>query len=203
MAGTALVLGGGGLTGIGWEIGVLAGLADAGLDLADADVVIGTSAGSIVGAHLTSRHLGLDEMYAHQLAVPENGSAARMGPAALARFAAIALRSRDTVSFGVRMGRLALAARTVTEAEQRTAIARTLNLTDWPARRLVITAVDAATGSGPPSTTRAGCGCSTRWARAARSPESIRRSPSTAPGGSTAGCTPAPTPIWPPDTTGW
>ncbi|WP_406204993.1 patatin-like phospholipase family protein [Streptomyces decoyicus] len=146
MAGTALVLGGGGLTGIGWEIGVLAGLADAGLDLADADVVIGTSAGSIVGAHLTSRHLGLDEMYAHQLAVPENGSAARMGPAALARFAAIALRSRDTVSFGVRMGRLALAARTVTEAEQRTAIARTLNLTDWPARRLVITAVDAATG---------------------------------------------------------
>ena len=146
MAGTALVLGGGGLTGIGWEIGVLAGLADAGLDLADADVVIGTSAGSIVGAHLTSRHLGLDEMYAHQLAVPENGSAARMGPAALARFAAIALRSRDTVSFGVRMGRLALAARTVTEAEQRTAIARTLNLTDWPARRLVITAVDATTG---------------------------------------------------------
>ncbi|MGW7023467.1 patatin-like phospholipase family protein [Streptomyces decoyicus] len=146
MAGTALVLGGGGLTGIGWEIGVLAGLAEAGLDLADADVVIGTSAGSIAGAHLTSRHLGLDEMYAHQLAVPGNGSAARMGPAALARFAAIALRSRDTVSFGVRMGRLALAARTVTEAEQRTAIARTLNLTDWPARRLVITAVDAATG---------------------------------------------------------
>ncbi|MFD3416590.1 patatin-like phospholipase family protein [Streptomyces decoyicus] len=146
MAGTALVLGGGGLTGIGWEIGVLAGLAEAGLDLADADVVIGTSAGSIVGAHLTSRHIGLDEMYERQLAVPENRSAARMGPAALARFAAIALRSRDTVSFGVRMGRLALAARTVTEAEQRTAIARTLNLTDWPARRLVITAVDAATG---------------------------------------------------------
>ncbi|MEJ8652033.1 patatin-like phospholipase family protein [Streptomyces sp. MS1.AVA.3] len=146
MAGTALVLGGGGLTGIGWEIGVLAGLAEAGLDLADADVVIGTSAGSIVGAHLTSRHIGLDEMYERQLAVPENRSAARMGPAALARFAAIALRSRDTVSFGVRMGRLALAARTVTEAEQRTAIDRTLNLTDWPARRLVITAVDAATG---------------------------------------------------------
>ncbi|KOG40427.1 patatin-like phospholipase family protein [Streptomyces decoyicus] len=146
MAGTALVLGGGGLTGIGWEIGVLAGLAEAGLDLADADVVIGTSAGSIVGAHLTSGHLGLDEMYERQLAVPENRSAARMGPAALARFAAIALRSRDTVSFGIRMGRLALAARTVTEAEQRTAIARTLNLTDWPARRLVITAVDAATG---------------------------------------------------------
>ncbi|MGY5129804.1 patatin-like phospholipase family protein [Streptomyces nigrescens] len=146
MAGTALVLGGGGLTGIGWEIGMLAGLAEAGIDLTDADVVIGTSAGSIVGAHLTSRHVPLEEMYARQLAVPEARSAARMGPAALARFAAIALRSRDTVSFGVRMGKLALAARTVLEAEQRTVMARTLGLTDWPARRLVITAVDAATG---------------------------------------------------------
>ncbi|MGI5261774.1 patatin-like phospholipase family protein [Streptomyces angustmyceticus] len=147
MAGTALVLGGGGLTGIGWEVGVLAGLAEAGLDLADADVVIGTSAGSIVGAHLTSRHHTVEELYAHQLAAPaKSAAAARMGAAALARFAAIALRSRDTASFGLRMGKLALGARTVTEAEQRTVIARTLNLTDWPARRLVITAVDAATG---------------------------------------------------------
>ncbi|MFJ3954992.1 patatin-like phospholipase family protein [Streptomyces libani] len=146
MAGTALVLGGGGLTGIGWEIGMLTGLAEAGIDLTDADVVIGTSAGSIVGAHLTSRQLPLEEMYERQLAVPEARSAARMGTAALARFAAIALRSRDTVSFGVRMGKLALAARTVTEAEQRTVIARTLGLTDWPTRRLVVTAVDAATG---------------------------------------------------------
>ncbi|MEU8781215.1 patatin-like phospholipase family protein [Streptomyces sp. NPDC048637] len=146
MAGTALVLGGGGLTGIGWEIGMLAGLAEAGVDLTDADVVIGTSAGSIVGAHLTSRQLPLEDMYERQLAVPEDRSAARMGPAALARFAAIALRSRDTVSFGVRMGKLALAARTRPEAEQRTVIARTLGLTDWPARRLVITAVNAATG---------------------------------------------------------
>lgn len=146
MAGTALVLGGGGLTGIGWEIGMLAGLAEAGIDLTDADVVIGTSAGSIVGAHLTSRRLPPEEMYERQLAVPEARSDARMGPAALARFAAIALRSRDTVSFGVRMGKLALAARTVTEAEQRTVIARTLGLTDWPARRLMVTAVDAATG---------------------------------------------------------
>lgn len=148
MAGTALVLGGGGLTGIGWEIGVLAGLADAGIDLADADVVIGTSAGSIVGAHLTSEQRTLEELYEHQLNVPDGGSsAARMGPAALARFAAIALRSRDAVSFGVRMGKLAVAARTASEAEQRAAIARTLGgLADWPARRLVITAVDAATG---------------------------------------------------------
>ncbi|MGW1375483.1 patatin-like phospholipase family protein [Streptomyces sp. NPDC002446] len=147
MAGKALVLGGGGLTGIGWEVGVLAGLADAGIDLTDADVVIGTSAGSIVAAHLTAQQRTLRELYEHQLAAPQGGAAARMGPAALARFAAIALRSRDAASFGARMGKLALAARTVPEAEQRAAIARNLGgLADWPARRLMITAVDAATG---------------------------------------------------------
>ena len=51
---TALVLGGGGITGIAWEIGVLAGLAEAGVDLTGADLVVGTSAGSVVGAQITS-----------------------------------------------------------------------------------------------------------------------------------------------------
>ena len=37
----ALVLGGGGVTGIAWEIGVIAGLADQGIDLAAADVRLG------------------------------------------------------------------------------------------------------------------------------------------------------------------
>src|SRR5690242_8915305 len=50
----ALVLGGGGPVGIGWEAGLLTGLAGAGVVLADADVVIGTSAGSVVGAQLTT-----------------------------------------------------------------------------------------------------------------------------------------------------
>lgn len=49
----ALVLGSGGLTGLAWEVGVLEGLADAGLDLAS-DLVVGTSAGALVGARLTS-----------------------------------------------------------------------------------------------------------------------------------------------------
>jgi NTE family protein len=50
---TALVLGSGGATGIAWELGVLLGLADGGLDLA-ADKVIGTSAGAVVAARLTT-----------------------------------------------------------------------------------------------------------------------------------------------------
>ena len=42
--GTTLVLGGGGVAGIAWMTGLLAGLADAGQDLTGADSIIGTSA---------------------------------------------------------------------------------------------------------------------------------------------------------------
>src|SRR5579863_10237599 len=50
----ALVLGGGGSAGNAWLIGVIAGLADAGLDVTDADLIIGTSAGSTAAAQITS-----------------------------------------------------------------------------------------------------------------------------------------------------
>ena len=54
---TALVLAGGGVTGIAWEIGVLHGLKESGLDVpASAGLVVGTSAGSTVGAQLTTGH---------------------------------------------------------------------------------------------------------------------------------------------------
>lgn len=48
----ALVLGGGGPVGEAWESGVIAGLADGGIDLQRMDRVIGTSSGAIVGARL-------------------------------------------------------------------------------------------------------------------------------------------------------
>ena len=47
---SALVLGGGGITGIAWELGIIHGLAEEGIDLTEADTVVGTSAGSVVGA---------------------------------------------------------------------------------------------------------------------------------------------------------
>jgi NTE family protein len=48
----ALVLSGGGSVGIAWQSGLAVGLAEAGVSLAEADVVIGTSAGSAVGAQV-------------------------------------------------------------------------------------------------------------------------------------------------------
>src|ERR1700710_2369677 len=50
----ALVLGGGGVAGIAWEYGLLAGLREQGIQLDEADLVVGTSAGSVVGAALRS-----------------------------------------------------------------------------------------------------------------------------------------------------
>lgn len=52
MASRALVLGSGGLTGVAWEAGVLQGLADRGEPITSWDLLVGSSAGAYVGAHL-------------------------------------------------------------------------------------------------------------------------------------------------------
>ncbi|HXQ19310.1 MAG TPA: patatin-like phospholipase family protein [Acidimicrobiales bacterium] len=51
----ALVLSGGGPVGIAWQTGLAAGLARRGVVLADAQLILGTSAGSAVGAQLALR----------------------------------------------------------------------------------------------------------------------------------------------------
>src|SRR5215472_4498178 len=48
----ALVLGGGGPVGRAWELGLMDGFARQGIDLGIADLIIGTSAGAVVGARL-------------------------------------------------------------------------------------------------------------------------------------------------------
>jgi NTE family protein len=50
----ALVLAGAGAAGNAWELGLIAGLSGAGVDVTEADLIIGTSAGSTVAAQITS-----------------------------------------------------------------------------------------------------------------------------------------------------
>jgi NTE family protein len=57
MNGRALVLGGGGVTGIAWETGVLMGLRDGGFDVDHWDLVIGSSAGALVATRLLGSDL--------------------------------------------------------------------------------------------------------------------------------------------------
>ncbi len=47
-----VVLGGGGTVGVAWQTGLLAGLREAGVDFSEASSIVGTSAGSLVGALL-------------------------------------------------------------------------------------------------------------------------------------------------------
>ncbi|MEH0985127.1 patatin-like phospholipase family protein [Micromonospora sp. CPCC 205556] len=141
----ALVLGGGGVTGVAWEWGLLAGLARRGVALAEADLVVGTSAGSVVGAQLCSgRPVG--ESYQAQLAPAVGEVAARFGVAAVARLVWAGGRTRDAVRARARIGAMALAARTPSEASRRAVIEARLPVREWPARRLLVTAVDAASG---------------------------------------------------------
>jgi NTE family protein len=143
--GRGLVLGGGGVTGIAWMTGLLAGLAQAGIDLCEADVVVGTSAGSVVGAQILSGPT-LEDLYAAQLTDPTGELAARMGATAMLRFITAALWPGDEQRARARLGRAALKARTVPEAERRAVIERRLPTASWPERSLLITSVDAETG---------------------------------------------------------
>lgn len=141
----ALVLGGGGVTGIAWELGVLAGLAELGVDLTDADLVVGTSAGSVVAVGVRSG-TPLADLYQAQLAPPTGEIAAKMGRGVLVRYLLAMAASRDPVRAGKRFGALALRAKTVPEAERRKVFETRLAGREWPARPLKVTAVQAASG---------------------------------------------------------
>jgi len=103
MAGTALVLGGGGVTGAAWELGLLAGLADEGMELTGADLVVGTSAGAIVGAQVTSG-ASLAGLYQAQLAPPGAEPAPRMGLWVTARWGLAASCAAPCVWPPIRIG---------------------------------------------------------------------------------------------------
>ncbi|GAA3334893.1 patatin-like phospholipase family protein [Amorphoplanes nipponensis] len=142
----ALVLGGGGITGIAWELGLLAGLRRAGADLAQADLIVGTSAGAYVGALLAT---GVDlEEAAASAARIELELSPRIDPALLAQgFALLADRSLLPEQVRARLGGLARAAPLGDAAPHVARFAAALPVREWPVHpRLVSTGVDTATG---------------------------------------------------------
>lgn len=146
MGSRALVLGGGGITGIAWELGMLTGLAERGVDLGQADLVVGTSAGAVVAVQLLAG-LDLEQRYAAQLKPPGDEKKPRIPHLYLTRLVWTTVRAPDPAEFRVRMGRMALAARTPSEAERRAEVVQWVGgVHPWPERRLVITSVDAESG---------------------------------------------------------
>jgi NTE family protein len=146
----ALVLAGGGVAGIAWELGVLRGLDDGVPGLAGhviaADVIIGTSAGSAVAAQVTSG-TGLDELYQRQLS-PESAEIEvdLDMDALLARFAAAVAGVTGQQEMRRAIGGVALGTPTVAEPVRRAAVAARLPVPAWPDRTMLLPAVDAATG---------------------------------------------------------
>lgn len=151
----ALVLGGGGVTGIAWETGLLHGLAAAGVDVTSgasaADLVVGTSAGSVVGAQVRSG-TSLADLYAAQTTPPRpDAPRSSISPLVLLTYARGLLLARgDLERFGRHLGayavRRAAAGRTPTLEERYIAIRGRLSSYDWPTEPLRITVVDAETG---------------------------------------------------------
>lgn len=146
----ALVLAGGGVTGVAWELGVLVGLHDGGLDVRAVDRIVGTSAGSVVGT-LVSSDVDFETLFAAQFVPPEQSAERAMTVNAEGMMAAFAeLMASGPISADVlraRIGAYALSVATVPEEERRAIIAARLPVQEWPAHPdLKIVAVDAETG---------------------------------------------------------
>jgi NTE family protein len=153
----ALVLGGGGPVGIAWESGLVAGLAQGGVDLGQADFTMGTSAGSFVGARLA---LGADPktladpILADQ--IPGDGQRPDAGgpPPDLSKLIALMAEAqgglRNPAEVRAELGAYALAAKTIDEDAFIASFGRsfsTLPVDAWPERDFACTAVDAETGA--------------------------------------------------------
>ncbi len=154
-----LVLGGGGAAGNAWLIGVIAGLMEAGLDVTEADLIIGTSAGSTAAAQITGATPPglLDAILA---AAPQrrtgqaqpDGGRVPTGPVAdhLEKMGRIIAAAPDAAHMRRSMGAMALEADAASDGSEvvrwRATVAARLPSQRWPEQPVLITVVDADTG---------------------------------------------------------
>ena len=147
----ALVLAGGGIAGIAWEVGMLFGIEEsephaASRLLAPDSTFIGTSAGSVVASQIAGG-VPLRVLFEQQL---EQHSAEVGAVFDVQEFQETLARLLDGVTSAEegrrRVGRFAMDATTVASDNRRAIISARLTVQAWPDRRLLITAVDAETG---------------------------------------------------------
>jgi NTE family protein len=156
----ALVLGGGGIFFIAWQVGYLMGLRKRGVDLTNARLIVGTSAGALVASivsagrlPLFSREVGVLGRLAGVLA-----PTADLRPSqerALHVFAEATEARSETVR---QIGHAALAAQGMSATRFRRSVGLVLGPAGrtWPAPSLNIVTVDAYTGERLVVTGRAG-----------------------------------------------
>jgi len=155
----ALVLHGGGSAGNAWEIGVIAGLFDGGLDVTKADLIVGTSAGATAAVQVTTASPAglfadiLDAAPRQPMApAVSDGERAPISPVVdhLERTNRIIAGASDAADMRRRIGAAALeldaAADHSAHMRWRATVAARLPSQRWPAQTILITAVDARTG---------------------------------------------------------
>ena len=152
----ALVLGGGGAAGQAWQIGVIAGLAQAGLDLTEAaDLVVGTSSGSTTAAQVRSG-IPAAELLASVLSPPvQPAGQNREQPPSLPmatvfeRMRAIGAAATSAADLRRAMGAFGLESDSTLEpgaGQRRATVAARLPRPEWPDKPMIIVAIDAHTG---------------------------------------------------------
>ncbi|GIH04748.1 patatin [Rhizocola hellebori] len=142
-----LVLGAGGITGIAWQLGMMQGLLAHGVDVGNADLVVGTSAGSVAGAIVAGK---VDLAVAAALPVypgPDEGAVEPDWELGAQAFQLLNDNELDLGEARRAVGELALRANVIDEARFVAGIAKRLPVHDWPVLpHLLITAVDARSG---------------------------------------------------------
>jgi NTE family protein len=153
----ALVLGGGGAAGQAWQIGIIAGLAEAGLDLTEAaDLVIGTSSGSTTAVQVRSG-IPAAELLASVLSPPvqpagQNREQPQSLPMATVfeRMRAIGAAATSAADLRRAMGAFGLESDSIlgpaAAGQRRAMVAARLPRPEWPDRPMIVVAVDAHTG---------------------------------------------------------
>lgn len=146
----AAVLGGGGVFQIAWETGYLATAAAGGVDLRSAERIVGTSAGSLVGAVLAARRIALLSLAADLMAratsvVSYLAPAGNLEPSQQRAFDLMWAATDNDPATVQAIGRAAMAASTPSARSMRRNIAVLVDYAWWPSRRLWVTAVDAYT----------------------------------------------------------
>lgn len=148
----ALVLGGGGAYLAAWMVGYFTALKQGGVDLAEADLAVGTSAGAIMGASLLGGELWrLNAELDLLAAFPRLFSA--LLPNVAPNASQIRARRMTTNARGATpqvieaIGRAAMAARNAADSEAYTrTIQRLIGERGWPSATLLTTANDCYTG---------------------------------------------------------
>lgn len=148
----ALVLGGGGPVGIAWETGLIAGLAEGGVQVGHADWILGTSAGSVVGSQLALGRspASLLQSELAQAEAAKEAQAARSGPAPnlMPLMSIMARRTPGepmSTELMKELGVLALGAETVSEEVFLSGFGALNDEQPWP-ETYACTTVDALTG---------------------------------------------------------